>query len=255
MNNVGGKVLRQERRDALVLLLAWAAGSVDAIGYFGLDRVFTANMTGNMVLLGLALGQGHVLDALRNFIALAGFIVGVGIGALAGEGGGKTGEWDSRVTRIMSIEAAALVAFTAAWHLSALPHAPRTIELLIALSALAMGLQSVGVRRLNLPGVATTYVTGTITFLFSGLTTRFHDTLRKASVLAAVRETLRWNHQTRMQASVLVIYALSAVLSGLFQLHLPALVAITPLLALVVVLFAAFLSKGQAAAETSATSS
>jgi len=44
-------------RNMLLLLLACAAGAIDAISYLGLGRVFTANMTGNTVLLGLALVQ------------------------------------------------------------------------------------------------------------------------------------------------------------------------------------------------------
>jgi hypothetical protein len=37
--------------------LSLAAGCVDAVGYLGLGQVFVANMTGNTVLLGLAIGQ------------------------------------------------------------------------------------------------------------------------------------------------------------------------------------------------------
>ena len=40
-------------------MLTAAAGSTDAISYLGLGRVFTANMTGNLVLLGVAIGQGQ----------------------------------------------------------------------------------------------------------------------------------------------------------------------------------------------------
>ena len=54
------------QRDAMVLVLTWAAGGVDAISYLGLGHVFTANMTGNAVLLGLAVGQGQGLAALRS---------------------------------------------------------------------------------------------------------------------------------------------------------------------------------------------
>ena len=38
------------RRDAIVLVLTWAASGVDAISYLGLGHVFTANMTGNAAL-------------------------------------------------------------------------------------------------------------------------------------------------------------------------------------------------------------
>jgi len=46
-------------RNVLLLLLACVAGSVDAVSYVGLGHVFTANMTGNTVLLGLALGHAE----------------------------------------------------------------------------------------------------------------------------------------------------------------------------------------------------
>jgi len=41
------------QRRITVLLFTWAAGSVDAIMYLA-GHVFTANMTGNAVLLGVA---------------------------------------------------------------------------------------------------------------------------------------------------------------------------------------------------------
>ena len=50
-------------RESMLLLLSLAAASLDAISYLGLGRVFTAMMTGNTVLLGLALAQGEVLAA------------------------------------------------------------------------------------------------------------------------------------------------------------------------------------------------
>jgi uncharacterized membrane protein YoaK (UPF0700 family) len=59
-------------RESMLLLLTLAAASVDAISYLGLGHVFTAMMTGNTVLLGLALAQGEVLAALRSILALIG---------------------------------------------------------------------------------------------------------------------------------------------------------------------------------------
>src|SRR5215470_8216887 len=44
-------------RDGVLLALTFAAGCVDALSYLGLSHVFTANMTGNAVLLGLAIGR------------------------------------------------------------------------------------------------------------------------------------------------------------------------------------------------------
>ena len=39
----------------LMLVLTFSTGVIDAVGYLGLDRVFTGNMTGNVVILGVAL--------------------------------------------------------------------------------------------------------------------------------------------------------------------------------------------------------
>ena len=59
-----------------MLALAFAAGYIDAISYLGLSRVFTANMTGNTVLLGIALAQLDGDAAARSGLALAGFLAG-----------------------------------------------------------------------------------------------------------------------------------------------------------------------------------
>ena len=46
-------------RDVRLLILAASAGSADGWSYFGLGHAFVANMTGNTVLLGLAVFQLH----------------------------------------------------------------------------------------------------------------------------------------------------------------------------------------------------
>ena len=48
------------RRDLLLLGLTWSAGFLDAISFLGLGNVFTANMTGNTILLGIALGRDNL---------------------------------------------------------------------------------------------------------------------------------------------------------------------------------------------------
>ncbi len=82
----------------MILVLAWAAGSLDAIGYLGLGHVFTANMTGNAVLLGLALGQGEGLVAVRSVVALGGFGLGVAIGATIVSKDRERMDWPPPVT-------------------------------------------------------------------------------------------------------------------------------------------------------------
>src|ERR1051326_4552257 len=98
-------------RDALLLILTWAAGAVDALSYLGLGHVFTAMMTGNTVLLGLALAQGEVLAALRSIIALTGFSIGVFIGAMIVERESGPPDWPAAVTVAIAVEAAILGIF------------------------------------------------------------------------------------------------------------------------------------------------
>ena len=45
--------------DIILLLLAGVAGSIDVTSYFGLGHVFTANMTGNTIVLGLSIARAN----------------------------------------------------------------------------------------------------------------------------------------------------------------------------------------------------
>src|SRR5260370_20559060 len=73
----------------IVLLFTSAAGSVDAIAYLS-AHVFTANMTGNAVLMGIYLGQGRGAASANSLVAMIVFIAGIVLGAmLAGETGDK----------------------------------------------------------------------------------------------------------------------------------------------------------------------
>jgi uncharacterized membrane protein YoaK (UPF0700 family) len=242
MTTTRDATLSRDRRDALVLLLAWAAGGVDAIGFLGLNHVFTANMTGNTVLLGLALGQGRGLAAWSNVTALVSFGLGVTLGALIVGGGKASGEWDLRVTWAILCEAVMLGAFTVVWHIApdGADRGALALYLLIAFSALAMGIQSAAVRRLNLPGVATTYVTGTMTSLLAGIAGRLRGSTTTAAASGstdeAASEAAAKKDPVQLQASVLIIYGLSALVSGFFQTRVPWLVAVPPLFAIAVVL-------------------
>jgi len=72
---------RQERRlPQLLYLFTAVTGLVDAVSYIGLGHIFTANMTGNIVLLGFAFAGVPGLSALRSLTALAAFLVGAVIG-------------------------------------------------------------------------------------------------------------------------------------------------------------------------------
>jgi uncharacterized membrane protein YoaK (UPF0700 family) len=157
-------------RNNLLLALAFVAGYIDALSYLGLSRVFTANMTGNTVLLGIALAQLDGDAAVRSGLALAGFLIGAAAGAWIVERDHSQGLWPRAVTLALGLEWLILVVFAIGWQLASdtLPAATPT-AVLILLSALAMGVQSAAIHRLEVTGISTTYITGTLTNLVARL--------------------------------------------------------------------------------------
>jgi uncharacterized membrane protein YoaK (UPF0700 family) len=216
-----------------VLLFTWAAGSVDAIAYMA-AHVFTANMTGNAVLMGISIGQGKSRAILNSLVALVVFIAGIVVGAvLAGEGGDKA-KTLSAVRREIVVESVVLMLFALTFLLP-LPREHKTIILLLIIfSALAMGLQSAAVKRLHLPGIATTYITGTITSLFIGLV---HYLAPRARLARADHPGIapRFNPSLRLQAEVFVVYSVAALISAFLYERWPLAVAWLPAVAIGVV--------------------
>ena len=60
--------------------LTFVTGVIDAVSFLGLGHVFTANMTGNVVLLGFALGRTADLSVGRSLAALSAFATGSVVG-------------------------------------------------------------------------------------------------------------------------------------------------------------------------------
>jgi uncharacterized membrane protein YoaK (UPF0700 family) len=161
--------VRPRARNALLLTLTVAAGSADAVSYLGLGHVFTANMTGNLVLLGVAIGQRQIAGSLRSVIAFAGFAIGVLVGSRATAPSTGDAVWPISVTVVLAAELSLLVAFTAVWEIVGDRPSTFVLDVLIALSAGAMGMQTAAARRLNVAGVTTTFVTGTLASLVTEL--------------------------------------------------------------------------------------
>jgi uncharacterized membrane protein YoaK (UPF0700 family) len=61
-------------------LLTLVTGLVDAACYLGLGRVFTANMTGNVVLLGFGAAKAQGLPVLAPTVSLVVFLAGAAAG-------------------------------------------------------------------------------------------------------------------------------------------------------------------------------
>lgn len=139
-----------------LLALAFGAGVVDAANYLGLGKVLTANMTGNTVLLGVALARGSGADAVRAACALGGFCLGAGAGVVLVR---ASGPWPWRSRRGLWLEAGALLALLLIWVIAG---SASIRVLLIVISGVAMGAQSAAVRASDVRGVNTTYMTSTL---------------------------------------------------------------------------------------------
>src|SRR5713101_6316830 len=101
------------RLTALLLVLTITTGVIDAVSVLGLGRVFTANMTGNIVFMGLALAGVAGFSLPRSLAALAGFLCGAVIGGrLAARLEGSRRRWLFTVAAVESsvLFAAALAA-------------------------------------------------------------------------------------------------------------------------------------------------
>src|SRR2546429_6919891 len=156
---------RSDPLPMVLVVLTVTTGLVDAVSVLGLGRVFTANMTGNVVFLGFALARVPGFSLVRSLAALAAFLAGAVIGGrLAIRLEGSRGRWLAIVAVVESslLFAAALTAL--GYDSGQLVPVAR-LYALIALPAVAMGLRNATVRRLAVPDPTTTLLTLTLAAL------------------------------------------------------------------------------------------
>lgn len=141
-----------------VLSLALASGAVDAFTFLSLNQVFTSNMTGNLVLLGVSAGHGRLADSLDSLVAFVAFTCGLTASFPFLKG---TTGWTARTRLATGVELVLLAGLSAGWALGG-PH-----HVLIATAAIAMGIQSAVTLRLRTFVGSTTFITGALTTAIS----------------------------------------------------------------------------------------
>lgn len=135
-------------------------GLVDAARYLSMGHIFTANMTGNIVLPGLAVANVPGLSALRSITSLIFAFTG---GIVSGRHGHGTANWRRShwLGLVAGMETTLL--FVACMLLVmqhdsvVLPNS--SLYRIIALTALAVGIRNGTVRRLGVPDITTTVLT------------------------------------------------------------------------------------------------
>jgi uncharacterized membrane protein YoaK (UPF0700 family) len=149
---------------AILLVMTSVTGVVDAVSYLALGHVFTANMTGNIVFLGFALGGAPGVSISGSLLALACFAIGAIVG---GRMTAMLSPQDTRQkairgfvveTVLLLVAATVSIGFTAAYSNSRL-----RLQSVVAMTAIAMGLRNAVVRKLGVPDLTTTVLTLTIT--------------------------------------------------------------------------------------------
>lgn len=148
----------------LLLLLSVTTGLVDAVSVLGLGKVFTANMTGNVVFLGFAAAQTPGFKVAPYLVALSTFFIGAAIAGRVGQGLSKRPlrRW---LTIAALIEAGLLwIAAIVALGFDASSLQPTVAFFgIIALTAIAMGFRNATIRQLKVPDLTTTVLTLTVT--------------------------------------------------------------------------------------------
>ena len=148
----------------LLLFLSATTGLVDAASVLGLGKVFTANMTGNIVFLGFAAAGTPGFAVAPFVVAVATFMLGA---VIAGRLGVVHVDRPLRhwLVRAAIVEAVLLwIAALIALPLDDATQTPRwSVFAIIALTAVAMGFRNATVRQLKVPDLTTTVLTMTIT--------------------------------------------------------------------------------------------
>jgi len=151
-----------EREYSLALLtLTAATGALDGVSYLALDRVFTGNMTGNVLFLGFGLVGVPGIPALNNLVALLTFLLGAAIGSRVTRGASKVPKLPASSLAVLVVDTALVLVLSGIW--IALGSLDRSTMIVItALLALLLGAQAAAVRHLGIRDLSTVVVTMTM---------------------------------------------------------------------------------------------
>ncbi|BFT70855.1 YoaK family protein [Paenibacillus sp. P36] len=186
-----------------VLVLCLISGIVDVIGYLGLGHVFTANMTGNLVLIGIAIGQAQPLAVLRSILAFIGFVAGIALATVIVKRGREEQIWSRGVTAALGSEALLLLI---AALLSYAGNSDMNLYIMILLLSMGMGMQTTVARHLKVAGISTTVLT-------NNLANVIEDTI------AHFRRVNRFTADAWLRTWAVAIYCLGAVITALLEPH------------------------------------
>jgi uncharacterized membrane protein YoaK (UPF0700 family) len=208
-------------RDLLLVGLTFSSGAVDAISYLALGKIFTAFMTGNLVFLGLGIAGAGTSDVVHAGVSLVVFVAGVVLSQWIIEPVRGSAVWPHRVSVALTVVVVAQACFLVAWLATSGRPSHDAGELLVILSALAMGVQSSAVRALGVQAVFTTAATATVIAFAADLEAghrsapeRLRVTAILAGLVAGVCAGALLVVHARAYAAVLPLVVTALVLGG-----------------------------------------
>jgi uncharacterized membrane protein YoaK (UPF0700 family) len=183
----------------IICLTTFAVGAVDIISFSRLGGVFASAMTGNLALLGLYSARADISGVLGTLTALSCFICGAALGNLLARPRDQAGA----LRVLLGMECALMLVALTLWFTIPHQHSHAGTDILVAVLACAMGIQSIVGKRLNLSGIPTVVFTSTLTNIVITL----------SDMLATRSTTLPAD--TRRQIATFVIYLAGAVCAGI----------------------------------------
>ncbi|MGD9986974.1 YoaK family protein [Pseudonocardia sp.] len=171
-----GAPARERARIVLLLSLTFVTGVVDVVSYVGLDHVFVANMTGNVVLLGAVVTAQGSVPIVSVAAAFAAFVLGAAVAGRVSNGR----EGSGAPAAILLGASTVLLAGSGAL-LDVAPLSPLVPAVPMGALALAMGLQGGWARAHAAADLPTVVVTSTLVGLAfqSALGTGEHQRWRR----------------------------------------------------------------------------
>lgn len=154
----------------VALVLSYASGATDAFAFLLLGGIFTANMTGNIILVGLPSRPDYLHTLVGASLAIAAFALALFFSFRITRGPLKAATTQRGMFGLLLGSALVQVLILAAW----LPRgsdSPVWLQTtIIGFSAAVMGAQTAISKRVQTrSGITTTFVTGTLTNLMQDL--------------------------------------------------------------------------------------
>jgi uncharacterized membrane protein YoaK (UPF0700 family) len=168
--SLGAARAPEKVRQHLLVVLTMATGSVDALSWLMLGKVFSAFMTGNMVFLGLLAAGAQGPDTTHVLVAMGAFAAGAAIGGrVTASVRNQNQWWPLPVSLALGCSAVLEAGVLGVWQTSDAHPSEATVVAIVGLFSMSMGIQTVAVASLGVRGTFTTAATATLAIIMGDM--------------------------------------------------------------------------------------